>query len=40
MMTITIPAEATLADILRQLGGISPKRIRCNPALGTATRPT
>jgi Uma2 family endonuclease len=36
-MTITIPAEATLADILRQLGGISPKRIRCNPALGTAT---
>jgi Uma2 family endonuclease len=36
-MTIGLPAEATLADVLRQLGGISPKRVRYNPALGTAT---
>ncbi len=29
--------ELTLADVLRQLGGISPKRIRFRPAPGTAT---
>jgi len=36
-MTITVGAEATLADVLQQLGGISPRRVRCNPPLGTAT---
>jgi hypothetical protein len=36
-MTITAAAEATRADVLRQLGGISPKRVRSNPALGKAT---
>jgi Uma2 family endonuclease len=29
--------ELTLADILKRLGGISPKRIRFRPAPGTAT---
>ncbi len=36
-MTITVAAEATLADVLQQLGGVSPGRVRCNPPLGTAT---
>ena len=36
-MIITVAAEATVADVLRQLGGISPSRVRCNPPLGTAT---
>jgi Uma2 family endonuclease len=36
-MTIAVAAEVTLADVLRHLGGISPKRIRWKPALGTAT---
>ena len=36
-MTITVAAEATLADVLQQLGGVSPRRVRCNPPLGTAT---
>lgn len=31
------PKDATLADVLKQLGGISPRRIRMNPAPGTAT---
>jgi len=34
----TLPATIeTLADLLEQLGGISPKRVRVRPALGTAT---
>jgi Uma2 family endonuclease len=36
MNTATAP-ELTLADVLRQLGGISPRRIRFRPAPGTAT---
>jgi Uma2 family endonuclease len=36
-MSTAVPQELTLADILRQLGGISPKRIRFRPAPGTAT---
>jgi Uma2 family endonuclease len=31
------PKDATLADVLKQLGGISPRRIRMNPPPGTAT---
>jgi Uma2 family endonuclease len=36
-MIIAVPQELTLADVLWQLGGISPKRIRFRPAPGTAT---
>jgi Uma2 family endonuclease len=36
-MIISVGEEATLADVLQQLGGISAKRVRCNPPLGTAT---
>ena len=36
MSTATVQ-ELTLADVLRQLGGISPNRIRFRPAPGTAT---
>ncbi len=36
-MSIVVAQELTLADVLRQLGGISPRRIRFRPALGTAT---
>src|SRR5690348_3901924 len=31
------PKDSTLADALKQLGGISPRRVRMNPAPGTAT---
>lgn len=31
------PKDATMADLLKQLGGISPRRIRMNPMPGTAT---
>jgi Uma2 family endonuclease len=31
------PKDATLADALKQLGGISPRRVRMYPAPGTAT---
>jgi Uma2 family endonuclease len=31
------PKDATLADVLKQLGGISPRRVRMNPAPGKAT---
>jgi Uma2 family endonuclease len=31
------PKDATLADALKQLGGIPPHRVRMNPAPGTAT---
>ena len=40
MATATAPpstALATIADLLRQLGGIAPARVRLVPALGTAT---
>ena len=40
MATATAPpatAPATIADLLRQLGGISPGRVRLLPPLGTAT---
>jgi Uma2 family endonuclease len=33
----TAATIVTLADLLDQLGGISPKRVRVRPALGTAT---
>ena len=36
-MSIVAAEELTLADVLRQLGGISPRRIRFRPAPGTAT---
>jgi hypothetical protein len=36
-MSTPAALELTLADALRQLGGISPKRIRFHPAPGTAT---
>ncbi len=36
-MSTAVPQELTLADVLQQLGGISPRRIRVHPALGTAT---
>jgi len=36
-MSIAVAQELTLADVLQQLGGISPRRIRFRPALGTAT---
>lgn len=31
------PKDATVADVLKQLGGISPRRVRMNPPPGTAT---
>lgn len=31
------PKDATLADVLKQLGGISPRRVRLNPMPGKAT---
>jgi Uma2 family endonuclease len=36
-MSAALDQELTLADVLRQLGGISPRRIRFHPAPGTAT---
>ena len=36
-MSTVIAQELTLADVLRQLGGISPRRVRFRPAPGTAT---
>jgi Uma2 family endonuclease len=36
-MSTAVAQELTLADALRQLGGISPRRIRFRPAPGTAT---
>jgi Uma2 family endonuclease len=36
-MSTAAARELTFADVLRQLGGISPKRIRARPAPGTAT---
>ncbi len=36
-MSIAAAEELTFADVLRQLGGISPRRIRFRPAPGTAT---
>jgi hypothetical protein len=36
-MSSAVAEELTLADVLKQLGGISPKRVRCRPAPGTAT---
>jgi Uma2 family endonuclease len=31
------PKDATVADLLKQLGGVSPRRVRVNPPLGMAT---
>jgi hypothetical protein len=36
-MSTAVDQELTLADVLLQLGGISPRRIRFHPAPGTAT---
>jgi Uma2 family endonuclease len=36
-MSTAVVGDLTLADVLRQLGGISPRRIRFRPAPGTAT---
>ncbi len=36
-MSTAFAPELTLADVLRQLGGISPRRIRFRPAPGTPT---
>ncbi len=36
-MSIAVTQELTLADVLQQLGGISPWRIRFRPAPGTAS---
>ncbi len=36
-MSTVVAQELTLADVLQQLGGISPRRIRFRPAPGTAT---
>jgi Uma2 family endonuclease len=36
-MSTAVAQELTLADVLRQLGEISPRRIRFRPAPGTAT---
>ena len=36
-MSIAEHQELTLADVLQQLGGISPRRVRFRPAPGTAT---
>lgn len=35
--TSSLPREASLADVLKRLGGISPRRIRLNPPPGKAT---
>ena len=37
-MSTAVAQELTLADVLQQLGGISPRRIRFRPAPGTATK--
>jgi Uma2 family endonuclease len=37
MMTVAIPADWTLADVRRHVGGVPLERIRLNPAPGTAT---
>ena len=36
-MSTAVVQELTLADVLQQLGGISPRRIRFRPAPETAT---
>ena len=36
-MSTAVAQELTLADVLHQLGGISPRRVRFRPAPGTAT---
>ena len=36
-MSTAVARELTLADVLQQLGGISPRRVRFRPAPGTAT---
>jgi Uma2 family endonuclease len=36
-MSTAVGQELTLADVLQQLGGISPRRVRFRPAPGTAT---
>ena len=36
-MSTAVAQELTLADVLQQLGGISPRRVRFRPAPGTAT---
>src|SRR5271154_1923048 len=36
-ISTAVAQELTLADVLQQLGGISPRRIRFRPAPGTAT---
>jgi hypothetical protein len=36
-MSASVAQELTLADVLQQLGGISPRRVRFRPAPGTAT---
>jgi hypothetical protein len=36
-VSTAVAQELTLADVLRQLGGISPRRVRFRPAPGTAT---
>ena len=36
-MSTAVAKELTLADVLQQLGGISPRRVRFRPAPGTAT---
>jgi Uma2 family endonuclease len=36
-MSVAAVYERTLADVLRDLGGVSPRRIRFRPAPGTAT---
>ena len=35
-MSTALAEELTLADVLQQLGGISPRRVRFRPAAGTA----
>src|SRR5580658_9052705 len=35
-MSTAVAYELTLADVLEQLGGISPRRVRFRPAPGTA----
>ena len=36
-MSTAVAQELTLADVLQQLGGISPRRVRFRPAPGTAS---
>jgi hypothetical protein len=36
-MSAAVAQELTLANVLQQLGGISPRRVRFRPAPGTAT---